>query len=36
MNQLNQLGVGRLFPPGTNTHDIAGYITEWVKANRPF
>lgn len=36
MQQLNDLGVGRLFPPGTNTHDIAGYITEWVKTNRDF
>ncbi len=36
MNSLNNLGVGKLFPPGTNTHEIATYITDWVKANRPF
>ena len=34
MNSLNNLGVGKLFPPGTNTHEIATYITDWVKANR--
>ena len=36
MQQLNKLGVGKLFAPGTNTHEIADYITEWVKANRSF
>jgi len=36
MRQLNLLGVGRLFPPGTSTTEIAGYITDWVKSNRPF
>jgi len=35
-HQLNEMGVGKLFPPGTNTHDIAGYITNWVKENRSF
>ncbi|MBS1627794.1 MAG: cobalamin B12-binding domain-containing protein [Bacteroidetes bacterium] len=34
--QLNQLGVGKLFIPGTTTTDIAGYIVEWVKNNRNF
>jgi methylmalonyl-CoA mutase, C-terminal domain len=33
---LCQLGVGKLFPPGTPTTEIAGYITEWVKNNRKF
>lgn len=33
-NELNSLGVARLFPPGTETTEIARYITEWVKANR--
>ena len=33
---LNELGVGRLFHPGTNTHEIAGYIEEWVKEHRSF
>ncbi|MCZ2222963.1 MAG: cobalamin B12-binding domain-containing protein [Chitinophagales bacterium] len=36
MNSLNSLGVGKLFPPGTNIHEIATYITDWVKTNRPF
>ena len=33
---LNDLGVGKLFAPGTTTTDIADYIKTWVKANRPF
>ena len=36
MRTLNEMGVGRLFPPGTTTGDIAGYIKDWVKQNRPF
>lgn len=36
MNTLNQLGVGKLFAPGTNTSDIANYITDWVKEHRNF
>lgn len=36
MQQLNALGVGKLFAPGTSTHDIAGYITNWVKEHRSF
>ncbi len=36
MQELNKMGVGKLFPPGTTTTDIAGYITEWVKENRDF
>jgi methylmalonyl-CoA mutase C-terminal domain/subunit len=36
MKQLNEQGVGKLFPPGTATADIAGYITEWVKEHRAF
>ncbi|MFT3826906.1 MAG: cobalamin B12-binding domain-containing protein [Chitinophagaceae bacterium] len=34
--QLQELGVGKLFPPGTSTGDIAKYITEWVKEHRSF
>lgn len=34
--QLQAMGVGKLFPPGTNTQEIAGYIRDWVKANRSF
>ena len=36
MLELNNMGVGKLFPPGTTTTDIAGYITEWVKEHRDF
>ncbi|RKR81405.1 methylmalonyl-CoA mutase C-terminal domain/subunit [Mucilaginibacter gracilis] len=36
MDELGKQGVGKLFPPGTNTKDIVQYITEWVKANRNF
>jgi methylmalonyl-CoA mutase C-terminal domain/subunit len=36
MKTLNDMGVGRLFPPGTSTTEIAEYIKEWVKKNRDF
>lgn len=36
MKQLQEMGVGRLFPPGTPTTEIAHYITDWVKSNRSF
>ncbi len=36
MQQLQHLGVGKLFAPGTPTAEIAGYITQWVKENRLF
>jgi methylmalonyl-CoA mutase, C-terminal domain len=36
MNKLNELGVGKLFPPGTPTGVIADYITGWVKEHRNF
>lgn len=36
MQALNQMGVGKLFAPGTPTTDIAQYIGEWVGINRPF
>lgn len=36
VRQLQALGVGKLFPPGTSTVDIAGYITNWVKEHRSF
>ena len=36
MKILNDLGVGKLFPPGTETADIADYIQAWVKENRNF
>ena len=34
--ELQTLGVGTLFPPGTPTPDIAAYITEWVRTHRDF
>ena len=36
MQELNDMGVGKLFPPGTNTGDIADYIRHWVKEHRSF
>ncbi|MEP6844567.1 MAG: cobalamin B12-binding domain-containing protein [Panacibacter sp.] len=36
MKTLNEMGVGKLFAPGTATTDIADYIRNWVKANRSF
>lgn len=36
MKTLNEMGVGKLFPPGTTTTDIADYIKNWVKENRNF
>lgn len=34
MKTLNDMGVGKLFAPGTNTHDIADYIRSWVKEHQ--
>src|SRR5215213_3027555 len=36
MNRLNELGVGKLFPPGTPTAEIADYIKQWVSTHRTF
>lgn len=36
MKALNNMGTGKLFPPGTPTSEIAGYITDWVKKHRAF
>lgn len=36
MQELNKIGVGHLFAPGTPTAEIANYIREWVKDNRKF
>jgi methylmalonyl-CoA mutase, C-terminal domain len=36
MKHLNEMGVGKLFAPGTATTDIASYITKSVKENRSF
>lgn len=34
MEKLQEIGVGKLFGPGTNTHDIIEYITKWHQENR--
>ncbi len=36
MKELYEIGAGKLFHPGTNTHEIADYIKEWVSQNRKF
>ena len=36
MEKLNEMGVGKLFAPGTPTSDIADYIKNWVNENRDF
>ncbi len=34
MSLLKEMGVGMLFPPGTDTKEIVDYITSWVNKNR--
>jgi methylmalonyl-CoA mutase C-terminal domain/subunit len=36
MQALRKIGVGELFPPGTNTTAIVNYIKDWVLTNRDF
>jgi methylmalonyl-CoA mutase, C-terminal domain len=36
MQKLNDLGVGKLFAPGTPTSEISSYITNWVEQHRDF
>ncbi len=36
IKSLTNAGVGKLFHPGTNTHEIADYIKGWVKEHRSF
>ncbi|MEO5673513.1 MAG: cobalamin B12-binding domain-containing protein [Chitinophagales bacterium] len=36
MKVLNESGVGKLFPPGTPTKEIAEYIREYVEQHRKF
>ena len=36
INSLQELGVGKLFAPGTPTTTRASYISEWVATNRNF
>jgi len=33
---LNEMGVGKLFSPGTTSTEIASYIKHWVKEHRSF
>ncbi|MBK9478143.1 MAG: cobalamin B12-binding domain-containing protein [Bacteroidetes bacterium] len=34
MVKLNELGVGKLFAPGTDTGEIVSYISTWVQQHR--
>jgi methylmalonyl-CoA mutase, C-terminal domain len=36
MKELQGMGVGKLFAPGTPTAEIAGYIKDWVSQHRNF
>ena len=36
MKNLNSMGVGKLFAPGTPTSEIAEYISSWTKEHRSF
>ena len=36
MKELQDAGVGKLFPPSAPTGEIAAYITDWVKQHRNF
>lgn len=36
MQKLQDLGVGKLFAPGTPTSQISEYISSWVKDHRSF
>jgi methylmalonyl-CoA mutase C-terminal domain/subunit len=33
IEELNRLGVGRLFTPGASTQTIVGYVREWATAH---
>ena len=36
VKSLEEMGSGKLFPPGTTTSEIAKYITTWVSQHRNF
>jgi methylmalonyl-CoA mutase C-terminal domain/subunit len=36
IRSLQELGVGKLFTPGTSTNEIADYIKEWTSKHRSF
>ena len=36
MKKLNDMGIGKLFAPGTTTSEIAGYIRQWVTEHKTY
>jgi methylmalonyl-CoA mutase C-terminal domain/subunit len=36
IHKLQEMGIGKLFTPGTHTSEIADYIKNWVSSNRSF
>ncbi len=36
MKALEDMGIGKLFAPGTNSKEIADYIKSWAAQHRPF
>jgi methylmalonyl-CoA mutase C-terminal domain/subunit len=36
MKTLHDIGIGKLFQPGTHTGEIVAYIRDWVRENRTF
>lgn len=36
MEQLQEMGIGKLFAPGSPMQEIVAYIQEWVRTKRPF
>jgi methylmalonyl-CoA mutase C-terminal domain/subunit len=34
IKELEKIGIGRIFTPGSNTADIVEYVKSWVKENR--
>lgn len=36
MQKLNEMGVGKLFAPGTTTTEIADYIKDWVSTHKNY
>ena len=36
INELNKLGVGKLFTPGATTTETVEYVKGWVKENRKY
>ena len=36
IKKLNDMGIGKLFAPGTTTSEIAGYIRQWVTEHKTY